>query len=149
MKDNYEKELVCSTVIDIKRNHDIISIIFMLPTNIKLTLEITCLVRIFDSGGVLLICSEDLLHPSPSFKTRWHRPSTWLKSGSTMFDVTLDEFKKEIILKKVSKIEIIKNDVILFLENDYRIEVICDATKYDDKAHRDNYKFTINNDGNI
>lgn len=149
MKDDYEIELVSSAVIDIKRSRDIISIIFLLPTNIKLTLEVTCFLRIFNHVGVLSVCSEDILHPSSSFKTKWYRPLTWVKSGSTMFDVTLDEFRNEIILKEVSNVERIRNDLIIFLENGYRIEVICDATKYDDEAHINNYKFTMNNDGVI
>lgn len=145
MQDNYENVLVNSKIIDMKRSNDLIKILFLSPDKIQMQLEATCFVRMYDCSGLLSVCSLDLLHRSPNSKKKWYKRYNWTKIGSTIFDDALIEYIKNIYSLKVSKVILEGKDLRIFFEKGNYIEMVADATKYNNEIQRQNYKLIFLN----
>ena len=72
----------------------------------------------------LLISSYDLFLPSKNYRKKLFKKFKWDIPGNSFFDDRLDDFKNEIINKKILSVEMFGKDLVLKFEGNYRIEIL-------------------------
>ena len=72
---------------------------------------------------------------------KWQR-FNWAKTGRTLFDDTVSEYKEKLCSVRITSAEINdRKDVMLRLENDICIELLTQITTSDDPVYSENYRF--------
>ena len=84
----------------------------------------------------LLISSDDIFVPGKNYKKRFLRKFKWDIPGNTLFDDRLEIFTNEISNKKVKDVAIKGKDLLVDLEDGYRIEVLANTFTPDSEIYR-------------
>ena len=72
----------------------------------------------------LLISSNDIFLPSKQYKKKLFRKFKWDIPGNTLFDDQLMVFEKEVINKNLLSVHVLGKDLILELDDNYKIEIL-------------------------
>lgn len=72
----------------------------------------------------LLISSNDIFLPSKQYKKKLFRKFKWDIPGNTLFDDQLMVFEKEVINKNLLSVHVLGKDLILGLDDNYKIEIL-------------------------
>ncbi len=72
----------------------------------------------------LLISSNDIFLPSKQYKKKLFRKFKWDIPGNTLFDDQLMVFEKEVINKSLLSVHVLGKDLILELDDNYKIEIL-------------------------
>lgn len=135
----YKGLLKGTRVNDINRTCDMVYFDFISENGQKFYLHAQCFIRIYDRDD-LIICSQDMFRRSAKLK-KWQR-FNWAKTGRTLFDDTVSEYKEKLCSVRITSAEINdRKDVTLRLENDICIELLTQITTSDDPVYSENYRF--------
>ena len=131
------KIMVGSQIIDIARILDLVLITFKLNNNKSMYFHIQCFIRIFDDNN-LVICTQDLLRRSSTLGK--NKKFDWAKTGNTLFDDTLAEYKEKLLSTYVKDISFQNKDIRINFENGMLMEVFVHITESDDPKFSENYR---------
>jgi len=138
VKKIFSEEFAGARITNIKRVCDLVCFTFDLKNKKQFFLHIQCFLRIFNSNGELVICTQNLLDPSPTFEGE---DFDWSKIGTTIFDDAIKAFQNKIFDTKVLFFKFNFNDIEITFENEMRMNVLQTSTIYDDGDYSENYRF--------
>lgn len=137
IKKYYIKSFSGAKLVEIKRVCDLICFTFETESFKKIHLHLQCFLRIFDCTDELVICTQNLLDPSRTFK---EENFDWTEVGSTLFDDAMGDFQSKLFSTKVSHIKFNGDDLNIFFYNQMRLNVLITSTIYDDNKYSENYR---------
>lgn len=111
-------------LIDILRVCDLIKLNFSINEDI-ICLHIQSALMRGLKGDKLLISSNDIYMPSKHYKKKLFKKFKWDIPGDSFFDDQLNNFKENILNKKVRTISILDKDLILDFDDEYKIEILA------------------------
>ena len=126
-----------SKIVDIHRVCDLVIFKFKLTNEKYLFFHIQCFIRIFD-GEKLVICTQDMFHRSSNLK-KWKK-FDWSKTGNTLFDDTLTEYKGKLLSSFVEEVLFKNKDVRIVFENKMIMEILAHITEAEDPRFSENYR---------
>ncbi|MCL2522844.1 MAG: hypothetical protein FWE36_08310 [Erysipelotrichales bacterium] len=94
--------------------------------------------RIFNSDGNLVICTQNMLDPSPTYKGE---NFDWSKTGTTIFDDAVKDFQDCLLNTKILVFNFNYNDIEITFDNKMRMNVLQTSTIYDNEDYTENYRF--------
>ena len=139
IESNFDQLLRGAQITKIFRILDLICIKFILQDERKLSIHAQCLVRIFDSEDVMVVCSQNLYQRSPDFKKGLFKRFNWHKLGTTMYDYSLNDYQDELLNTKVSSARFVDKDIKIGFANGMRMDILIITTKYEDPRYTENY----------
>lgn len=137
MKEDFFANLIGSKIVDVNRTCDLVMFTFELANGRKIFFHIQCFIRIFDANK-LIVCTQDMLRRSVTLKTR--QKFDWAKTGGTLYDDTISEYKEKLFSTCVKSFSFHNQDLIIFFANDMRLEILIHITESDDPRYSENYR---------
>lgn len=140
MENFFEKSLIASKITKIYRICDLVGFEFEMQNLEKLHLHVLCYLRIFDSDGMLVVCTQNMSNRSKNYRKKLFKKYDWTKVGATVFDDAINDCKADLMSTKVSEVKFDNNDIRIMFENNMRMDVLVAMTKYDDIDYCENYR---------
>jgi len=140
IKNDFNKLMVGSKLIEIKRYCDLICLTFRLSAGKELDIHAQCFLRVFYSDNTLIICSHDMLYSSPRYKFKKYERFNWTVVGSTLFDDSVDDYKDKLFSTEILYAKFEDKDIRIGFKNDMRMDIFVNGTKNQDSKYVENYR---------
>ena len=124
-------------VISISRKCELIRFTFQRKNGEKFFLHAQCFVRIYDADENVVICTEKLHCKSPHCNKE---PFDCYEIGSTVFDDSLKEHKRQLYETTVLYVQVKRKDLKIVFSNGMRMEVWRITTTYDAPEYTEDYR---------
>ena len=123
-------------LVSISRICDLIKLDFLTEENEVICLHIQASLMLGKKDEKLLISSNDIYLPSKNQKKSFFKRFKWDTPGNSMFDDQLHDFREKIINKNVDSVQSSGKDLILYFDDNYKIEILACTLERERELYR-------------